>query len=218
MKAFRLFYKMDGGFEERMVIGKVPAFIIPGKEYKVKIEAKGPHIQIDVDGQKIIDVMDGTFAEGHFGLNVFGGQASYQNVHVTNSSEANLTRTSFTNTATGKAIYTARSQNGEPVIAADADQATKWTLIPTGDEYGSYSIRTEGGKALDLDTGQNKIQLYNYLGYNNQRWLIAKNDNGTVRITSVHNGKALEISEDGLLTLKDLDLHQERQEWTLSSD
>ncbi|WP_371862491.1 GH32 C-terminal domain-containing protein [Mesobacillus foraminis] len=218
MKAFRLFYKMDGGFEERMVIGKVPAFIIPGKEYKVKIEAKGPHIQIDVDGQKIIDVMDGTFAEGHFGLNVFGGQASYQNVHVTNSSEANLTRTSFTNTATGKAIYTARSQNGEPVMAADADQATQWTLIPTGDGHGSYSIRTEGGKALDLDTGQNKIQLYNYLGYNNQRWLIAKNDNGTVRITSVHNGKALEISEDGLLTLNDLDLHQEHQEWTLSSE
>ncbi|GAA3334469.1 hypothetical protein GCM10020331_102540 [Ectobacillus funiculus] len=26
MKAFRLFYKIDGGFEERMVIGKVPAF------------------------------------------------------------------------------------------------------------------------------------------------------------------------------------------------
>ncbi|MFP3126844.1 GH32 C-terminal domain-containing protein [Ectobacillus funiculus] len=218
MKAFRLFYKIDGGFEERMVIGKVPAFIQPGKIYKVKIEAKGPHIQIYVNGQKIMDLRDGTFAEGHFGLNVFGGQASYQNVNVSNVSEANLAVTSFTNIATGKAIYTANSQNGEPVTAADADKATNWILIPTGDEYGSYSIRTEGGKGLDLDTGQNKIQLYNYLGYNNQRWIITKNDNGTVRITSVHNGKALEISGEGILALNDVNPDLERQQWTLSSD
>ncbi|MFB9760488.1 GH32 C-terminal domain-containing protein [Ectobacillus funiculus] len=218
MKAFRLFYKIDGGFEERMVIGKVPAFIQPGKVYKVKIETKGPHIQIYVDGQKIMDLRDGTFAEGHFGLNVFGGQASYQNVNVSNVSEANLAVTSFTNVATGKAIYTANSQNGEPVTAADADKATRWVLIPTGDEYGSYSIRTEGGKALDLDTGQNKIQLYNYLGYNNQRWIITKNDNGTVRITSVHNGKALEISGEGILALNNVNPNLERQQWTLSSD
>lgn len=218
MKAFRLFYKIDGGFEERMVIGKVPAFIQPGKVYKVKIEAKGPHIQIYVDGQKIMDLRDGTFAEGHFGLNVFGGQASYQNVNVSNVSEANLAVTSFTNIATGKAIYTANSQNGEPVTAADADKATSWILIPTGDEYGSYSIRTEDGKGLDLDTGQNKIQLYNYLGYNNQRWIITKNDNGTVRITSVHNGKALEISGEGILALNDVNPDLERQQWTLSSD
>ncbi|GAA3334473.1 hypothetical protein GCM10020331_102560 [Ectobacillus funiculus] len=47
--------------------------------------------------------------------------------------------------------------------------------------------------------GKIKIQLYNYLGYNNQRWIITKkNDNGTVRITSVHNGKALEISGEGI--------------------
>ncbi|MEH7503999.1 GH32 C-terminal domain-containing protein [Neobacillus drentensis] len=218
MKAFRLFYKIDGGFDERMVIGKVPAFIQPGKTYKVKIEAKGPHIQIYIDGQKIMDLQDGSFAEGHFGVNVFGGQAYYQNVNVSNVSKANLTVTSLTNAPTGKAIYTANSQNGEPVIAADAVKATNWTLMPTGDQHGSYSIRTDGGKALDLDTGKNKLQLYNYLGYNNQRWLITKNDNGTVRITSVDNGKALEISEEGNLILNDVNLDQERQQWTLSSN
>ncbi|MBI0578649.1 GH32 C-terminal domain-containing protein [Neobacillus cucumis] len=218
MKAFRLFYKIDGGFEDRMVIAKVPAFIQPGRTYKVKIEAKGPHIQIYVDDQKIIDLQDGTFAEGHFGLNVFGGQATYQNVNVSNLSEAKLTVTSFTNLSTGKAIYTAMSQNGEPVTVADTDKATKWILIPTGDEYGSYSIRTEGGKALDLDTGQNKIQLYTYLGYNNQRWIITKNDNGTVRITSVHNGRAIEISKEGILKLNDVNPDSERQQWTLLSD
>lgn len=218
MKAFRLFYKIDGRFEVRMVIGKVPAFIQPGKTYKVKIEAKGPHIQIYVDGQKIMDLQDGSFAEGHFGVNVFGGQAYYQNVNVSNVSKANLTVTSLTNAPTGKAIYTANSQNGEPVIVSDADKATNWTLMPTGDQHGSYSIRTEGGNALDLDTGQNKLQLYNYLGYNNQRWVITKNDNGTVRITSVLNGKALEISEEGNLILNDVNLDQKRQQWTLSSN
>lgn len=218
MKAFRLFYKIDGGFEDRMIIAKVPAFIQPGKIYKVKIEAKGPHIQIHVDGQKIINLQDGTFAEGHFGLNVFGGQASYQNVNVSNLSSADLTVTSFTNKVLGKALYTAKSENGEPVTITDADKATEWTLIPTGDEYGSYSIRTEGGKAVDLDTGQNKIQLYNYLGYNNQRWILTKNENGTVTITSVHNGRALEISEEGFLTLNDSNPGLERQQWTLSSE
>jgi len=218
MKAFRLFYKIDGSFEERMVIGKVPAFIQPGKTYKVKISAKGPHIQAYVDGEKIIDLHDGTFAEGHFGVNVFGGQASYQNVKISNVSEAKLTVTSFTNKATGEAIYAAHSENGEPVTIADANKATNWTLIPTGDEHSSYSIRIEGGKALDLDTGQNKIQLYNYLGYANQRWLIRKNDNGTVTISSVHNGKALEISTEGRLTLNDVEQGQERQQWMLSSE
>ncbi|MEW8986409.1 MAG: RICIN domain-containing protein, partial [Bacillus sp. (in: firmicutes)] len=92
-----------------------------------------------------------------------------------------------------------------------------WTLVPTGDEYGSYSIRTEGGKALDYDTGQNKIQLYHYLGYNNQRWIISKNDNETVRITSVHNGKALEISKDGRLILNDWSPEEEAQQWISSA-
>lgn len=218
IQAFRLFYKIDGRFEERMVIRRVPAFIQPGKTYKVKIEAKGPHIGIEVDSQRIMDVQDGTFAEGHFGVNVFGGQASYQNVNVSQMSEADLTVTSFTNKATGLVLYTSKSQNGEPVKVVETDLATKWKLVPTGDEFGSYSIRTEGGKALDYDTGQNKIQLYDYLGYHNQRWIITRNENGTVSITSVHNGKAFEISEEGRLTLNGPNPWQERQQWALSTE
>ncbi|SIQ84358.1 levanbiose-producing levanase [Domibacillus enclensis] len=218
MKAFRLFYKVDGRFEDRMVIGKVPAFIKPGKTYKVKIEANGPHIQISVDGEKIMDIKDGTFASGHFGLNVFGGQASYQNVKVSGMSEANVMAASITNPETGKAIYAAKSQNGEPVTAADGGQATNWVLIPTGDEHGSYSIRTEEGKALDLDTQQNKIQLYSYLGYQNQRWMIKENNNGTVSILSVHNGQAVGLSGEGMLTLHELNPNEENQQWVLSAD
>ncbi|MGO4548325.1 GH32 C-terminal domain-containing protein [Paenibacillus sp. 2TAB23] len=213
MKAYRLFYKIDGSFEERMVIARIPAFIQRGAAYHVKIEAKGPHIQIAVNGERMINIQDGTFAEWRFGLNVFGGQASYQNVLATNREEANVTSTFFTNHATGKTLYAAGVQNGE-LVTMNADAGTNWLLVPTGDELGSYSIRAEGGKAMDLNTSQNTIQLYNYLGYNNQRWIVKKNANGTASILSAHNGKALEASEDGmLLTLNDPVEGLDRQQW-----
>ncbi|MFD1386246.1 GH32 C-terminal domain-containing protein [Oceanobacillus oncorhynchi subsp. oncorhynchi] len=116
MKAFRLFYKMNSQLEEHMVIGNVPAFIEPGKTYTIKIEAEGPHIQIDVDGENIIDLQDGVFAQGHFGLNVFDGEATYQNVKISQISDAELAETSFTNVETGQSLYAANLQNGEPVV------------------------------------------------------------------------------------------------------
>ncbi|MFX3634010.1 MAG: GH32 C-terminal domain-containing protein [Candidatus Pristimantibacillus sp.] len=218
MKAYRLFYKIEGSFEERMVIGRVPAFIERGETYHVNIEAEGPHIQIAVNGKRIIDIQDGTFAEGHFGVNVFGGQASYQNVLANNRQEASLTSAVFLNEATGKSLYAASGQNGEPVTI-HAGEGTNWVLVPTGDEYGSYSIRAEGGKALDLNTGQNTIQLYHYLGYNNQRWIVERNTNGTATITSLHNGKALEVSADSTtLTLNDPIAGLDRQQWKMSGE
>jgi len=137
-------------------------FIQPGQTYKVKIEANGPHIMVYVDGQKVIDLQDGTFAEGHFGLNVFGGYASYQNVNVSGEAAANLTTSSLVNAELQKSIYTANLANGEAVTLKDANVVSdqKWVFVPTGDEDDSYSIRTTAGQALDLDTGQNKIQLY----------------------------------------------------------
>ncbi|AJY77796.1 beta-fructosidase [Paenibacillus beijingensis] len=219
MKAFRLFYKVDGGFADRQVLAKVPTFVTPGKTYSVKIEANGPHIRISVDGVKIMDLSDGTFAEGHFGVNVFGGQAYYQNVNASQMQPAKLQRASFVNSATNKFLFTATSQNGEPVTIRDVREGEAkqaWVLVPTGDELGSYSIRTPEGKALDLDTGQNKIQLYNYLGFNNQRWLLRNNEDGTVTITSVHHGKALEVSETGTeLILNDPDPALDRQKWSV---
>ncbi|GMK45183.1 hypothetical protein PghCCS26_23110 [Paenibacillus glycanilyticus] len=215
MKAYRLFYKVDGAFEDRMVIARVPAFLERGVTYHVNIEANGPHIIISVNGQRIMDVQDGTFAEGHFGVNVFGGQASYQNVMAANIEDADLTSVVLTNEATGKSMYVKGQQNGEPVTI-QAGGASIWTLVPTGDEQGSYSIRAEGGKTLDLNTGQNTIQLYSYLGYNNQRWIVSPNANGAVTIISVHNGKALEVSEDGsALTLNDAQAGLARQEWRM---
>lgn len=200
MKSVRLFYKIGGRFEERQVLAKVPAFIQPDRIYHLKIQADGPHITVYLDGQKLMDVRDGTFADGHFGLHVFGGTASYQNVNVSGAVPAKLEASSLVNEAARKSLYTGSQVNGEPVTvkAADAASDQKWIFVPTGDEAGSYSIRTASGQALDLNTGQNVIQLYSYLGYNNQRWIIQKNEDGSAAILSVHNHLALTVSADGL--------------------
>lgn len=220
MKSIRLFYKIDGRFEERQILAKVPTFIQPGQTYKVKIEAKGPHIVVYVDGQKVIDLQDGTFAEGRFGLHVFGGYASYQNVNVSGETPADLYTSSLVNAELQKSLYTANLANGEAVTLKAANEFTdqKWVFVPTGDDAGSYSIRTTAGQALDLDTGQNKIQLYPYLGYNNQRWIFHKNDDGTVSIISAHHKKALEVSADGsTLSLSELDPTLDRQKWVITN-
>ncbi|WP_347231137.1 GH32 C-terminal domain-containing protein [Paenibacillus sp. DMB5] len=199
MKSFRLFYKIGGRFEERQVLARVPAFIQPDRVYRLKIQADGPHITVYLDGQKLMDVQDGTFAEGHFGLHVFGGTASYQNVNVSEAVPAKLQASSLVNEASRKSLYTDSLTNGEPVTVKAADEASdqKWIFVPTGDEAGSYSIRTASGQALDLNTGQNVIQLYSYLGYNNQRWILQRNEDGSVAILSVHNHLALTVSADG---------------------
>ncbi|MEC0232953.1 GH32 C-terminal domain-containing protein [Paenibacillus kribbensis] len=80
MKCIRLFYKKDGRFEDRHVLAKVPRFVLPDMFYHIKIVAEGLRIRVDLDGEQVIDLEDGTFTEGYFGVNVFGGQAFYQNV------------------------------------------------------------------------------------------------------------------------------------------
>ncbi|WP_407074396.1 family 16 glycoside hydrolase [Paenibacillus lacisoli] len=218
LKAVRLFYKVEGRYEERQTLVKVPRFIQPGSTYHVKIQAQGPHIQIDLNGERVVDVMDGTFAEGHLGLNVFGGQVYYQNVNVSSVTQSNTAETSFVNDAFQLALYAEQSQNGEPVILRAPDRSLqKWLLIPNGD--GTYSIRTKEGKAMDLDTGQNRLQLYSYLGYDNQRWKITQIGAHTVTITSVHANQSLEVSEDGTrLQLGETRPEDPRQSWTLGSD
>lgn len=216
MKAIRLFYKIDGRFEERQVLAKVPAFILPDRTYSLKIQADGPHIVVYLGGQKIIDLKDGTFAAGHFGLHVFGGAVSYQNVHVNGAAAENLMTSSLVNETFRKSIYTANPVKGEAVTVRDANEISdqKWIFVPTGDDADSYSIRTASGQALDLNTEHNSIQLYAYLGYNNQRWIIHKNGDGSAAILSVHNQLALAVSEDGSkLTLEAPQTGEARQKW-----
>jgi levanbiose-producing levanase len=219
MKSVRLFYKIDGRFEERQVVAKVPAFIQPDRTYSLKVQADGPHIVVYLEGQQIMDVRDGTFAAGHFGLHVFGGSASYQNVIVSGAAPANLMTSSVVNEAARKSIYTANPVNGEPVTVRDANEASdqQWVFVPTGDEAGSFSMRTASGQALDLDTGHNTIQLYTYLGYDNQRWIISRNGDGSAAILSVHSHQALAVSEDGMsLTLEPHQVGETRQQWHIT--
>ncbi|UQZ33359.1 beta-fructosidase [Paenibacillus sp. PK3_47] len=216
MKAVRLFYKIDGKFEERQVLAKVPAFIQPDRKYKLKVQAEGPGIKVELDGRQIMDLQDGTFASGYFGLHVFGGTVSYQNVNVSGAAPAELQTTALVNKASNKSVYSARQVNGEAVTVREANEASdqRWVLVPTGDEAGSFSIRTASGQALDLDTGQNKIQLYTYLGYNNQRWIISRNEDGSAAILSAHHQMALAVTEDGTgLTLEPPRTGESRQQW-----
>ncbi len=219
MKAFRLFYKLDGAFAERQVLAKVPAFLQPGKTYRIRIEASGPQMRVFVDDVKMMEVADGTFAEGHIGVHVFGGQAFFQNVNASNMEPAKLQKAILVHSGGPQVLFAEKSQNGEPVVPADlAEEGGNrvWVLVPTGDEAGSYSIRTEEGKALDLDTGQNKLQLYDYLGYPNQRWLISEHEDGTVSVISAYHQQAIEVTEDGSgLSLKPPAPSLDRQKWKL---
>ncbi len=218
MKSIRLFYKVEGRFEERQVLAKVSRFIQSERRYHVKIVADGPHLQIDLDGERVMDLKDGTFAEGHFGVNVFGGQAYYQNVMATHTSDADLAKVHIKNENSGKSLYYGSSTNGAPVTVMDDDANSAnqvWVFVPVGD--GTYTIRNTGDRALDLDTGQNRIQLYNYLGFDNQRWTKSENADGTVTILSAHNGKALEVSEEGTkLELGEVVPGSSRQKWRLT--
>lgn len=220
MKAVRLFYKVNGRFENRQVLAQVPRFIRKDQPYHIRIQADGPRIRVDVDGERMMDIQDGTFAEGHFGVHVFGGSASFQHVNATHRKKAELEQVIIRNAGRSAVIQAVLTDEGEGIkVTSEAENVSggfKWVLVPTGDESGSYSIRTLNGMALDWDVGQNRIQLYSYLGYANQRWHISKNEDGTIRITSAHNGNVLGITEDGSkLVMGELLEDNEHQKWVL---
>ncbi|MNI58054.1 hypothetical protein D3C73_1131490 [compost metagenome] len=99
--------------------------------------------------------------------------------------------------------------------AGGAASRQRWVFLPTGDEDGSFSIRTTSGQALDLDTGQGKLQLYTYLGYNNQRWLISRNEDGSTAILNAHNQMALSVSADGWSLVLEAPADTAAQKWSL---
>lgn len=82
IRALRLFYKLNGSFSDSQVLANIPATLTSGTAYHVKIVTSGTNIKVYFDGATtpVIDVNDSTFSSGYFGLNVFGGTASYQNV------------------------------------------------------------------------------------------------------------------------------------------
>ncbi|GIG68957.1 GH32 C-terminal domain-containing protein [Phytomonospora endophytica] len=60
----------------------VPAVIVAGRTYRLTVVASGPRIRVFLDGVALVDVTDGAYASGFFGLNVFDGTATFSGVTV----------------------------------------------------------------------------------------------------------------------------------------
>jgi levanase len=82
LRVIRLVAKMDGYFDDATALARVPALVRRGTTYPVRILVQGDHIQIWVNGARIIDVTNTTYQDGHVGLNVFGGRAAYQDTYL----------------------------------------------------------------------------------------------------------------------------------------
>jgi fructan beta-fructosidase len=55
---------------------------VPGRTYSLKVVAAGSRIQVFLDGDttSVIDVCDGTYAGGRFGVNVFDAVGEAQDL------------------------------------------------------------------------------------------------------------------------------------------
>ncbi|WP_172253723.1 GH32 C-terminal domain-containing protein [Saccharibacillus deserti] len=216
MDAVRLFYKMNGSFAERQVLGTSPASVVPGGTYRLKVQAKGPRIRAWLDGKAVIDVQDGTFASGQFGLHAFGGQASFQNARITHASAAKLESFALINRESARVLAVSAPARGSAVDLRQAEKRGNplWTAVPTGLADGSVSLRTPEGQALDLDTGRGTLQIYDYLGYDNQRWIIRKKGGQTFLLNAA-NGLALTSGSGGGPSLSAYDPDNRAQQWKL---
>ncbi|CAM4088581.1 GH32 C-terminal domain-containing protein [Paenibacillus alkaliterrae] len=224
MKSLRLFYKDDGSFHDDQLLAKVPAFVMPGKTYNVKIVANGSSIKIyfDDSAEPVIDVNDVTFSRGYFGLNAFGGRAYYQNVFALIGEPKQEPVYKIVNPGSGKVLEADHASNGAHVkIRTDSGaDSQKWYVEPNED--GSYTIRgAVSGKVLNAsgsDDGSH-VQILRNFGYDNQRWTMPANEDGTLAFVAANSGKALDIvnggTEDGTAVQMWERNDFEAQKWTL---
>ncbi|OWA34158.1 hypothetical protein B9G55_17700 [Saccharibacillus sp. O16] len=216
MDALRLFYKVGGSFAERQVLARYPTEIQSGRTYQLRVQAEGPRIRAWLDDKLALDVRDGTFVEGYVGLHTFGGRAFFQDVQLSKVKPAKLRSFQLTNESSGRKLITAGQERGASVSLEAANEAgLMWTSIPTGSPDGSVSLRTPEGLTLDLDVGRGALQLYDYLGYDNQRWLLRSGARGTFSILNAANGLALTEKADGSAALQPLKAGDRAQQWKL---
>ncbi|MBW5449249.1 DUF1080 domain-containing protein [Cohnella sp. CFH 77786] len=219
LRLLRLFYKAGGQFDDRQILAKVPKFLQKGRKYHAKIVASGPHIQVYFDGNLVIDVTDYTYRQGYFGLNVFGGKAYYQNVNVTNATPIDSKVYRFVNMSSSQVLGVDDQNNSTRVKVQQPDKKSinqNWIYYKIADDV--YTIRSASSdKSLDWDMGQNIVQLYPYLNYDNQRWFLIEHEDGTVTIVSKSDpGKALEAEADGTVKLADRNDH-DNQRWRIEA-
>jgi hypothetical protein len=48
-----------------------PDYLVQGRWQKILLEARGPHIRVELNGHAALDVQDGTFASGHLGIQYY---------------------------------------------------------------------------------------------------------------------------------------------------
>lgn len=82
LRVIRLVAKANGFFDDGAALARVPALLRHGTTYPVRVLAEGDRIQVFLNGTRIIDVTDTTYADGHIALNVFGGRAAYQDTYA----------------------------------------------------------------------------------------------------------------------------------------
>ncbi|MEU6177494.1 GH32 C-terminal domain-containing protein [Streptomyces coeruleorubidus] len=82
LRVIRLVAKANGNFDDGAALARVPALVRRGTTYPLRVLTEGDRIQVFLDGKRIIDVTDTTYANGHVGLNVFGGRAAYQDTYA----------------------------------------------------------------------------------------------------------------------------------------
>lgn len=65
-------------------VASYPTPIVPGRTYHLRVVAAGPRLQVYLDAgtTPVIDVLDGTYASGRFGVNVFDAVGEAQDVTV----------------------------------------------------------------------------------------------------------------------------------------
>jgi levanbiose-producing levanase len=82
LRVIRLVAKANGYFDDAKALARVPALVRRGTTYPVRILTEGDRIQVFLNGTRIMDVTDTTYADGHIALNVFGGRAAYQDTYA----------------------------------------------------------------------------------------------------------------------------------------
>ncbi|MFC5787794.1 MULTISPECIES: hypothetical protein [Streptomyces] len=82
LRVIRLVAKTNGSFDDGAALARVPALVRRGTTYPVRILTEGDRILVFLNGERIIDVTDTTYTNGHIGLNIFGGRAAYQDTYA----------------------------------------------------------------------------------------------------------------------------------------
>lgn len=72
-----------------------------------------------------------------------------------------------------------------------------WTEVTSGSVY--RLVNTGSGKSLDASgtSDGSNVQIWSWLGTNNQKWTITSNTDGTYTLTSAASGKALDAAGSG---------------------